>query len=327
MIRFIKIGLIVISIMGLLQSNSLLAQEKPLMYFTDTSSGKPIAKDPKVIRFKNKYWMYYSIPGKENTGWYIGIAQSDDLNKWQKVGELFGAASYEQNGLCAPGALVRGDTVHLFYQTYGNGPKDAICHAYSTDGTHFTRNTSNPIFRPSGNWNNGRAIDAEVYFYKQQYFLYFATRDPKGEIQLQGVATAPAGTDFSRNTWQQASDGPILQPTLPWEGQCIEAASVTERNGDLYMFYAGSYNNTPQQIGLAKSEDGVYWERVIQTPFLVNGKEGEWNSSESGHPDIFKTESGEYYLFFQGNNTNDGQSWYLSNKPLQWRGKLPELLD
>lgn len=310
----------------LLITKVLCAQEKPSMYFTDTSSGKPIAKDPKVIHFKGKYWMYYSIPGKGGAGWHIGIARSNNLKDWQKVGELDGVETYEKNGLCAPGALVRKDTVHLFYQTYGNGPKDAICHAYSTDGIHFTRNNTNPIFRPTGDWNNGRAIDAEISFYKNQYFLYFATRDPEGEVQMQGVATAPAETDFSKSDWKQASDSSILKPELTWEGKCIEAASIVEKQGILYMFYAGGYNNDPQQIGLASSSDGIHWERMLQKPFLANGQEGEWNQSESGHPDIFKTKNGKYYLFFQGNNTGDGQSWYLSNKHLKWTKALPEII-
>jgi sucrose-6-phosphate hydrolase SacC (GH32 family) len=301
------------------------AQQKPAMYYTDTSSGKPIAKDPKIIYFKGKYWMYYSIPGKGGAGWHIGIAQSNNLTDWQKAGELNAEAAYEKNGLCAPGALVRNDTVHLFYQTYGNGPKDAICHAYSTDGIHFTRNAGNPVFRPTGDWNNGRAIDAEVCFYKDQYFLYFATQDPKGEVQMQGVAIAPRGTDFSGEHWEQACDSSILRPVLPWEGKCIEAASVIEKDGVLYMFYAGSYNNDPQQIGLAKSKDGIQWERTAELPFLANGKAGEWNHSESGHPDIFRAGDGKYYLFFQGNNTGDGRSWYLSNIPLQWKKQLPEI--
>src|SRR5690606_10265229 len=311
----------------LLWFGNLYAQEKPEMYFTDRSSGKPIAKDPKVIYFNDAYWMYYSIPGKEGKGWHIGIATSNNLIDWEKVGTLNKMSTYEQNGLCAPGALVRDDTIHLFYQTYGNGPKDAICHAYSTDGIHFTRNNSNPIFRPTGDWNNGRAIDAEVCFFQEQYFLFFATRDPKGEIQMQGVAVAPKGTDFSKAHWKLAHDGPILKPELPWEGSCIEAASVIEKDNTLYMFYAGSYNNDPQQIGLAKSEDGVHWKRVVQEPFLANGKAGTWNQSESGHPDIFKTKNGKYYLFFQGNNTGDGQSWYLSNIQLKWTEALPKIHD
>ena len=53
------------------------------------------------------------------------------------------------------------------------------------------------------------------------------------------------------------------------------------------MFYAGAYNNAPQQIGVAVSEDGLNWKRLSEEPFLRNGKPGEWNSSESGHPHLF----------------------------------------
>ncbi len=221
---------------------------------------------------------------------------------------------------------MRDGKVNLFYQTYGNGPKDAICHATSSDGIHFERNPTNPIFRPAINdWSCGRAIDAEVVKFKDQYFLYFATRDPAFKIQQLGVAVAPANTNFNRNDWKQiATDGPILKPELPWEGECIEGASVIEKNGGLYMFYAGAYNNWPQQIGVARSQDGIHWTRVQDMPFLKNGANGTWNSSESGHPDIFRDKSGETYLFFQGDNDN-GKSWFLSNVPVGWSKAGPVL--
>lgn len=307
-------------------------QQHPRMYFTDTSStGIMIAKDPMVIKFKGHYLMYYSkqiFQDKKDgmQGWNIGIAQSSDLYHWQKIGEIKPNANYEQHGLCAPGAIVKDGKVHLFYQTYGNGPKDAICHAWSTDGVNFTRDASNPIFSPKGEWTNGRAIDAEVYFYNNKYFLYFATRDKAGEIQKQGVASATAATNFSRSAWTQASDSSILAPKYPWEGKCIEGASIIKKNNRLYMFYAGSYNNVPQQIGVAESEDGVHWRRLSDKPFLVNGKPGTWNSSESGHPGVFEDEDGQTYLFFQGNN-NHGKSWHLSNVKIGWNAQGPYLMN
>ncbi|OOQ56763.1 family 43 glycosylhydrolase [Mucilaginibacter pedocola] len=307
------------------------AQQKPKMYFTDTSAtGIMVAKDPVVVKFKGRYLMYYSKQVFRNSadgmqGWNIGIAESKDLYNWHKVAEISPEAEYEKKGLCAPGALIRDGQVHLFYQTYGNGPKDAICHAQSADGLHFTRDASNPIFSPKGDWTNGRAIDAEVYFYKQQYFLYFATRDPAGQIQKQGVATAKAGSNFGREDWKQASDNSILYPALDWEGQCIEGASVIKRNNKLYMFYAGSYNNVPQQIGVAESKDGISWKRVSDKPFLANGAPGSWNTSESGHPCIFEDEDGQTYLFYQGNN-DKGKSWYLSNLKIGWTKKGPYIL-
>ncbi|KAA8482436.1 glycosyl hydrolase family 43 [Arcticibacter tournemirensis] len=307
------------------------AQDTPKMYYTDTSSaGIMIAKDPVVVRFRGKYLMYYSKQMFQNNndgmlGWNIGIAQSKDLYHWSKIGEIKPHASYEQRGLCAPGAIVKEGKVHLFYQTYGNGPKDALCHAWSADGVNFTRDTTNPIFSPNGNWTNGRAIDAEVYFYRRRYFLYFATRDKAGEIQKQGVATASANTDFKRSDWKQASDESILSPALDWEGRCIEGASIIKRNNKLYMFYAGSYNNMPQQIGVAESDDGIHWRRLSDKPFLRNGLPGTWNSSESGHPGIFEDENGETYLFYQGNN-DKGKTWFLSNVKIGWNKEGPYLI-
>ncbi|MEJ2884426.1 family 43 glycosylhydrolase [Pedobacter sp. GR22-6] len=307
------------------------AQLKPKMYFTDTSSSEiRIAKDPVVLKFNGRYLMYYSKQRFQNTkdgmqGWNIGIAESKDLYNWKKIAEINPEANYEQRGLCAPGAMVKDGKVHLFYQTYGNGPKDAICHAWSSDGISFTRNASNPIFSPNGSWTNGRAIDAEIYFYKKQYFLYFATRDAAGKIQKQGVAVASAGTDFKREDWKQATNEAILAPALGWEGDCIEGASIIRRNNKLYMFYAGNYNNMPQQIGVAESKDGILWKRLSDLPFLKNGAAGTWNSSESGHPGIFEDENGQTYLFYQGND-NKGKTWYLSNVKIGWKKSGPYVL-
>lgn len=305
---------------------------RPKMMFGDSTHRKPgFSKDPHVVWFGRRYLLYYSVPtGKDATGadrWGIGIAESTDLTNWRKVAEIPPTAEYEQKGLCAPGALVRDGKVHLFYQTYGNGPKDAICHASSTDGIHFERNPTNPIFRPEiSQWSCGRAIDADVIKFKNQYFLYFATRDPSYKIQQIGVAVAPATTNFERQDWKLLStDGPILKPEFPWEGECIEAPSVIQRGDELVMFYAGAYNNWPQQIGVARSRDGLHWERMQPEPFLRNGSPGSWNASESGHPHIFMAPTGKTYLFFQGNN-DKGKSWYLSNLGVKWRKDAPQLI-
>ena len=303
-----------------------------MMYGDSSRTGRPFAKDPHVVYFNNQYLMYYSVQEYRDSkgvhhGWSIGIAKSADLKIWERIGEinLDSTATYEAKGLAAPCALVIDNKVHLFYQTYGNGRNDAICHAWSTDGIFFTRNKTNPIFRPDGDWNCGRAIDAEVVFFNNQYYLYYATRDPDFKIQMMGVAVAPQNTNFERKDWNHLStEKPILKPELPWELDCVEGASVIEKNNELYMFYAGGYNNDPQQVGVAKSTDGIHWERLFSEPFLPYGKPGEWNSSESGHPHIFEAPDGSSWLFFQGNNDN-GQTWFISNKEVVWKNNLPKI--
>jgi len=307
-----------------------IAAEKPDMFYGDTSRlGRPLAKDPSVVRFRGRYLMYHSIPPAKNdpkrSGWGVAIAESTDLTHWERVRELLPEQECENKGLAAPEAIVLEGKVHLFYQTYGNGPRDAICHATSEDGVHFERDASNPIFRPHGDWTVGRAIDAEVFPHGDRLLLYFATRDPSMKIQMQGVAGAPLESDYSRDTWTQLCEASILEPELPWETRCVEAATLCKHNGWLYMFYAGGYNNDPQQVGCAVSRDGVQWHRLSGKPLLPNGPSGSWNSSESGHPGVFIDEDGSGYLFFQGNDDN-GHTWHLSKMYLRFEGRLPYLV-
>lgn len=295
------------------------------MFFSDSTNdaSHPNAKDPSVIRFQDGYLMYYSVPPHGNLPWRIGIAASDDLNHWHKVGEVKPEATYERNGLCAAGALVKGSEVHLFYQTYGNGKKDAVCHAVSVDGIHFIRDLSNPVFHPYGDWTCGRAIDADVVRFGGRYLLYFATRDSAFRIQKVGVAACPLSGGFHRQDWSQLTEFAVLKPELSWEKNCIEAPSCLERDGKLYLFYAGAYNNEPQQIGVAVSTDGIHWKRLSDNPFLTNGLPGSWNESESGHPCIFQ-DGEDTWLFFQGNNTH-GKTWFISKKRVLWKGSVPYL--
>jgi predicted GH43/DUF377 family glycosyl hydrolase len=296
---------------------------RPAMHWADDSSGRPFSKDPSVIVFSGRYLMYYSLPGTVGMqGWSVGIAESRNLTDWEKVGAVRPAQACDKLGLAAPAAWVHEGKVHLFYQTYGNGRKDAICHAWSTNGLDFVRNPENPIFAPTGNWTAGRAIDAEIAPIGDRLFLYFATRDSQMKTQMLGVASAPLNSDYSRKQWTQLVNGPILKPELPWERDCIEAASVTAHAGKFWMFYAGGYNNAPQQIGVAVSTNGIHWTRVSDQPLVPNGLPGSWNSSESGHPGIFKDADGSFHLFYQGNN-DIGKTWYLSKVKIAWQDGRP----
>jgi len=301
------------------------------MRFADTDYGRPFAKDPAVVFFQGSYWLYYSMKvtsGSDAAGFSIGVAVSDDLENWRKIGEIRPARPEEANGLCAPGAIVLPDgpggaeRLHLFYQTYGNGPKDALCHAWSDDGLTFERNPENPIFRPHGEWNVGRAIDADVIAHQGRLYLFFATRDPAMKIQMLGVASASLTSGFGRAAWTQHGDGPILRPQLDWEQECIEAPALVEHNGRFFLFYGGAYNNCPQQIGCAVSDDLLTWTRLSEQPILPNGLPGSWNASESGHPFAFKDRDGSVSLFFQGNN-DMGRSWYLARAGVTWSNGLP----
>lgn len=308
----------------------------PRVYFSDTSRlGRPFAKDPSVIRFRDHYFMYYSLPPRaiekarsgEMSGWAIGIAESEDLIHWNKVDELLPSGEAESKGIAAPGARVISNKVHLFYQTYGRGSNDAICHAVSDDGVHFVKDKTNPVFHPvEDTWSIGRAIDAEVLLMPDQgkAYLYFASRDKQMVEQKVGVAAADLKSSFGAGEWKDISiDAPVLAPTLPWEETCIEAPTVVKHGSHYYMFYAGAYNNQPQQIGVAISDDGIHYSRLSDNPFLANGAPGTWNSSESGHPGVLE-DGDQTYLFYQG-NADHGKTYFISMVHVIWNGDIPEV--
>ena len=286
-----------------------------LTFETEDGSGqqkRDFAKDPAVIRLGKKYFLYFSTFDDSDRGKLrIGIAESADLEQWNFLSLLPLDDGCEKNGVGAPAAFVRDGRVHLFYQTYGNREKDAICHAVSDDGIRFDKDPTNPVFSPSADWCCGRAIDADVVPFGDKLFLYFATRDKDFKKQMVGAAYADLSSGYHREDWTQAKAAPILEPELEWEKLCIEAPAAIEKDGRIFLFYGGAYNCEPQQIGCAVSDNGIDFSRISDLPFLKNGNAGEWNASESGHPYVFEDEDGHIHLFYQG-SPDGGKSWLLS---------------
>lgn len=298
------------------------------MIFSDSHGcSENFAKDPAVVHLGDKYFLYFSsfINEGDKKILMIGIASSRDMEAWEFVGFIPRTQECEANGIGAPGAYLSDGVIHLFYQTYGNWRRDAICHATSTDGVNFKKDETNPIFRPSEDWCCGRAIDADVVAFGDRLYLYFATRDHEMKIQKLGVASAPLGCDYSRERWTQEKAGTVLEPTLDWEGKCIEAAATVVQDGKIYLFYGGAYNCSPQQIGYAVSSDGVNFTRGKDTPFLPCGAAGDWNASESGHPYVFVDDDGRIYLFYQG-SPDGGKSWFLSRAELAFEDGVPRIV-
>lgn len=281
------------------------------------------AKDPAVVYFQGRYLLYYSIRYDDGRIG-IGIAASTDMEDWQPLGEIPQDTPCERNGIAAPGAIVLDGQVHLFYQTYGNWEKDAICHAVSEDGLHFIKNPENPVFAPPATWCCGRAIDADICVFGGRLHLYFATRDHQMKVQKLGGAWAALDSGFGRGVWTMLAEQSLLAPELRWEGECIEAPATIVEDGKIYLFYGGSYNCTPQQIGCAVSEDGVFFRRIGTEPFLPCGAPDAWNSSESGHPYVFRAPDGRIILFYQG-SADLGKTWYLSRTEIAFRDGKPVL--
>ncbi len=126
----------------------------------------------------------------------------------------------------------------------------------------------------------------------------------------------------SRPAWRQEVRQSILAPELPFEGECIEAPAAVVWRNEVYLFYGGAYNCSPQQIGAAKSVDAVHFDKLFAEPFLPAGAPGSWNAHESGHPFVFADGDGCLWLFYQG-TADHGESWYLTRREIVIRDGVP----
>jgi predicted GH43/DUF377 family glycosyl hydrolase len=292
------------------------------MRYADDAITPPFAKDPGVCHYDGRYWLYYTRRPTEDCDRYtIGVATSVDAESWQRRTVL--PPDFGDPGLAAPSVAVRDGAIHLFCQTYGDFGEEGIWHAVSADGETFAPNPHNPIFRPTGDWTSGRAIDAETIHVGDRCYCYYATRDPSGERQVLGLASAPIASGFAPEDWRQHGDGPILEPEREWETDCIEAPAVCEHDGRYYLFYGGGYCTDPQQIGCAVSEDGVEWERVSDDPLLAVDP-GTWRADSTGHPDVFTAPEDTTWLFYQGTD-DGGESYAISKARVEWVDGTPRI--
>ena len=296
------------------------------MRYSDDSRGFECSEDPEVVRFADRWFLYYTLApgsGARRQPWHIGIAVSDDLERFEKVGEIAPADLGEQNGVCVGSLLAHAGKLFLFYFTYGSGPNDSVCIATSDDGIRFTPHPRNPVFRAVGEWNCGRAISPSVVRVGDKLRMYCCTRDPEMSRQSIVVAESPIRGDLGPGTWQQLGWGEIFGPEQGWEHESTESPSIIERDGAWYMFYGGGYWTRPQQVGCARSVDGIRWARLGGP--LLPYRDGVGGAPlERASPAVFRDETGNDHLVVQESGDR-GQNWRVVSFPIEWKDGAPVL--
>jgi predicted GH43/DUF377 family glycosyl hydrolase len=104
------------------------------------------------------------------------------------------------------------------------------------------------------------------------------------------------------------------------------------RVGDYwYMYYLGQDRARRQQIGLARSHDGVVWEKLRTNPVLSMNEPGGMDDRGLGEPAVWQA-NGWYWMLFTGRDANeirtlgmarsaDGVKWTRSGEVI--RGDQP----
>ncbi len=126
---------------------------------------------------------------------------------------------------------------------------------------------------------------------------------------------------------------PVLElgPFDSWDECAVADPYVFEKQGWLYLYYLGQNRARQQQLGLARSQDGIHWERLRSNPVLpIAGETG------LGEPAVWE-QNGAYWMLYTARDASenrtlalarsaDGVQWSRIGQPLRgneaWNSKV-----
>ena len=256
------------------------------------------ALNPSVVLFQGSYLNLYS--GFDGKAWSTGLATSFDGLAWRKQGKVLApdASTWEGDYIAANGsAIVESNRLLYFYQG-GRVPQVGL--AVSSDGRAWLRH-GDPVLTlgPRGSWDERGVADPYVIRAGGKLYMFYLGQD-RARRQRLGVAVS----DDGGVTWAKFRGNPIIELGAfgEFDGNGLGEPAVWDAGGYYWMLYTGRDRNEIRRLGLARSKNGVQWEKmktvfagdqtwdskVLCDPTVLPGPEGlrVWfGGGDVAHPD------------------------------------------
>ena len=202
--------------------------------------------------------------------------------------------------------------------------------ATSPDGIAWTRR-GRVLATDASSWDRGYiAANGSALWRNGELLYWYEAGDRGGPLRI-GLARSRDGFHF------QKEPKPVLDlgPYQSWDERDVADPYVIEIGGWLYMYYLGQDRAVPphQRIGVARSRDGVSWEKLRSSPVVDMSAPGSGGMDENGagEPAVFEWR-GHYWMLLTGTNahqhrtlaalwSNDGIHW--TQQPQVFSGDQP----
>ena len=245
--------------------------------------------NPSVVRFHGAYWNFYSeFDGKMHTA----AATSPDGLAWTKLGRVLSPQAAEGSYIAANGsALVAGDEILYWYEV---GYPLRIALARSHDGKNWIRQGEPVVpMGPRGSFDERAVADPYVIRAGERFYMFYLGQD-RARRQSLGIARSADGV-----IWEKLRSNPILEPGAPgsFDENGLGEPAVWTSGGKWWMLYTGRDKKEQRRLGLARSADGVRWERVPN--FVVSGMSA-WDSQVVCDPSVEQRPDGTIRVWFGG---------------------------
>lgn len=233
--------------------------------------------NPSVVRFHGSYLDLYSA--YDGRTWRTALATSADGAQWTRHGIVLSPSGWEGNYIAANGsALIDGDQIFYWYEA---GEPLRVALATSTDGVHWNKDANAVIETgPRGSFDERAVSDPYVIRAGDRLYLFYTGLD-RARRQRLGVARSRDGRH-----WEKLRANPILEIGAPgaFDEHALGEPAVWSSGGSWWMLYPGSDRSEHRKIGLAKSADGVHWERDRSFPPIAGTE--PWDSAVVCDPSV-----------------------------------------
>ena len=138
-----------------------------------------------LVYFKGYYHVFYQhspdfeVPWMQPMHW--GHARTENFIDWEELPvALYPDKDYDDDGCWSGTAVVKDDTLYLFYASiHGEDKIQTVSVAYSTDGIHFEKYSGNPVIKgyPADGCPDFR--DPAVCLVDGEYCCVMATGNPE----------------------------------------------------------------------------------------------------------------------------------------------------
>ncbi len=201
-----------------------------------------------------------------------------------------------------PSIVRNGNVLFNFYSEFdGHTWRTAL--AASLDGHGWAR--QGRVLAPDPKTWEGDYIAANgsALFDGRQFFYWYQA----GEHDLPSIGLARSSDG---RTWRKEQN-PVLTPGPrgSWDERGAADPYVLKLGGFFYVYYLGQNRAHQQQIGLARSEDGVHWTKLRSNPVVTMPWPGTGLPGENGlgEPAVWQS-NGWYWMLLTGRARTEERS-------------------
>jgi hypothetical protein len=200
------------------------------------------------------------------------------------------AAEWDSHDALNPSVVGR----DMFYSGF-DGQTWRTLHARSGDGIHWEK--LGVVLAPEPKTWEGSysAANGSALAYANRLWYWYVS-GPQ-EVPRIGLA----------RDWRKER-APVLEtgPRGAWDERGVADPYVIRIEPYFYMYYLGQDRARRQRLGVARSRDGIGWEKLRTNPMLELGDEGAFDENGLGEPAVW-TARGFYWMLYTGRDLHENR--------------------